>query len=97
MRHAVSPLVQSIINSETARPNRQFADSRLRSLPHGIEPWGVCRATHDGCSEDRPSCADCLRRLGLAVTGTPAALVAADEVYGADPRLRADLERREVG
>src|SRR5215469_4006974 len=29
--------------------------------------------------------------------GTPAAWVTADEVYGADPGLRADLERRQVG
>jgi SRSO17 transposase len=29
--------------------------------------------------------------------GTPAAWVTADEVYGADPGLRADLERREIG
>jgi SRSO17 transposase len=29
--------------------------------------------------------------------GVPARWVAADEVYGADPRLRADLEKRQVG
>ena len=29
--------------------------------------------------------------------GTPAAWVTADEVYGADPGLRADLERRQMG
>jgi SRSO17 transposase len=29
--------------------------------------------------------------------GTPAAWVTGDEVYGADPGLRADLERRQIG
>ena len=29
--------------------------------------------------------------------GTPAAWVTGDEVYGADPGLRADLERRKIG
>ena len=29
--------------------------------------------------------------------GTPAAWVTGDEVYGADPGLRADLERRRIG
>ena len=29
--------------------------------------------------------------------GTPAGWVAGDEVYGADPGLRADLERRQIG
>ena len=29
--------------------------------------------------------------------GIPARWVAADEVYGADPRLRADLQARQVG
>jgi SRSO17 transposase len=29
--------------------------------------------------------------------GTPAAWVTGDEVYGGDPGLRADLERRQIG
>jgi len=38
------------------------------------------------------------RMLGRALdAGTPAAWVTGDEVYGADPGLRADLERRRVG
>jgi SRSO17 transposase len=36
--------------------------------------------------------------IGRALeAGTPAAWVTGDEVYGADPHLRADLERRRVG
>jgi SRSO17 transposase len=30
-------------------------------------------------------------------TGVPAGWVAGDEVYGADPRLRAELEARQIG
>jgi len=38
------------------------------------------------------------RMIGRALdAGTPAAWVTGDEVYGADPHLRADLERRRVG
>ena len=36
--------------------------------------------------------------IGRALdAGTPAAWVTGDEVYGADPGLRADLERRQIG
>ncbi len=38
------------------------------------------------------------RMIGRALeAGTPAAWVTGDEVYGADPGLRADLERRQIG
>jgi SRSO17 transposase len=38
------------------------------------------------------------RMIGRALdAGTPAAWVTGDEVYGADPGLRADLERRRIG
>jgi SRSO17 transposase len=38
------------------------------------------------------------RMIGRALdAGTPAAWVTGDEVYGADPGLRADLERRQTG
>jgi len=44
---------------------------------------------------ERAGCERC-RAPGPAA-GTPAAWVTGDEVYGADPGLRADLERRRIG
>ena len=68
---------------------RSWADDHDRCAAAGIppRPAGFCDQTHTGCHTDRPR--GC--REG------PAAWVAGDEVYGADPHLRAVIRGHGLG
>ena len=77
----------ALIDRELYLP-RSWAADPARCAAAGI-PDGTAFAT-------KPRLAR--RMLGRALdAGTPAAWVTGDEVYGADPGLRADLERRRIG
>jgi SRSO17 transposase len=83
----VAPAGHALIDRELYLP-RSWADDPGRCQAAGIPP-GTVFAT-------KPA----LARRMLARTldaGAPAAWVAGDEVYGADPGLRADLEDRRTG
>jgi len=82
-----SPAGHALIDRELYLPASWTADP-ARCAAAGI-PGGTSFAT-------KPALAR--RMIARALdAGTPAAWVTADEVYGADPGLRADLERRQVG
>jgi SRSO17 transposase len=82
-----SPAGHALIDRALYLPRSWTADP-ARCAAAGI-PAGTVFAT-------KPALAR--RMLGRALdAGTPAAWVTADEVYGADPGLRADLERRRTG
>jgi SRSO17 transposase len=77
----------ALIDRDLYVPNSWIADP-ARCAAAGI-PAGTAFAT-------KPALAR--RMISRALdAGTPAAWVTADEVYGADPGLRADLERRQLG
>jgi SRSO17 transposase len=82
-----SPAGHALIDRELYLPRSWTADP-ARCAAAGI-PATTVFAT-------KPALAR--RMLGRALdAGTPAAWVTGDEVYGADPGLRADLERRRTG
>jgi SRSO17 transposase len=82
-----APAGHALIDRELYLPRSWTADP-ARCAAAGI-PDGTAFAT-------KPALAR--RMLGRALdAGTPAAWVTGDEVYGADPGLRADLERRRIG
>jgi SRSO17 transposase len=82
-----SPAGHALIDRELYLPASWTADP-ARCAAAGI-PGGTSFAT-------KPKLAR--RMIARALdAGTPAAWVTADEVYGADPGLRAGLERRQVG
>ena len=82
-----APAGHALIDRELYLP-RSWTDDPARCAAAGI-PAGTAFAT-------KPALAR--RMIGRALdAGTPAAWVTADEVYGADPGLRADLERRQTG
>jgi SRSO17 transposase len=77
----------ALIDRELYLPRSRTCD-KARCAAAGI-PEGTVFAT-------RPRLARAM--IGRALdAGTPAAWVTGDEVYGADPGLRADLERRQAG
>jgi SRSO17 transposase len=77
----------ALIDRELYLPKSRAADP-ARCAVAGI-PEGTVFAT-------KPKLAR--RMIGRALdAGAPAAWVTGDEVYGADPGLRADLERRQIG
>src|SRR5206468_113713 len=77
----------ALIDRELYLPGSWTADP-ARCAAAGV-PAGPVFATKPGLAR---------RMLGRALdAGTPAAWVTGGEVYGADPGLRADLERRRVG
>jgi len=77
----------ALIDRELYVPRSWTADA-ARCAAAGI-PAGTVFAT-------KPKLAR--RMIARALdAGTPAAWATADEVYGADPGLRADLERRQIG
>jgi SRSO17 transposase len=82
-----SPADHTLIDRELYLP-RSWTSDPARRAGTGI-PEGTVFAT-------KPKLAPAT--IGRAVdAGTPAAWVTGDEVYGADPGLRADLERRRIG
>jgi SRSO17 transposase len=82
-----TPAGHALIDRELYLPRSWTADA-ARCAAAGI-PEGTVFAT-------KPKLAR--RMIGRALdAGTPAAWVTGDEVYGADPGLRADLERRQIG
>jgi SRSO17 transposase len=82
-----SPAGHALIDRELYLPRSWTADP-ARCAAAGI-PEGTAFAT-------KPKLAR--RMIARALdAGTPAAWVTGDEVYGADPGLRADLERRRTG
>jgi SRSO17 transposase len=82
-----SPAGHALIDRELYLPRSWTADP-ARCAAAGI-PEKTVFAT-------KPALAR--RMLGRALdAGVPAAWITADEVYGADPGLRADLERRQTG
>lgn len=82
-----SPAGHALIDRELYLPRSWTADP-ARCAAAGI-PAGTAFATKPGLAR---------RMLGRALdAGTPATWVTGDEVYGADPGLRADLERRQIG
>jgi SRSO17 transposase len=82
-----APAGHALIDRELYLPKSWTADPARRRAA-GI-PEGTVFAT-------KPALAR--QMLGRALdAGTPAGWVAADEVYGADPGLRADLEHRQIG
>jgi SRSO17 transposase len=82
-----APAGHALIDRELYLPRSWTADP-ARCAAAGI-PAGTAFAT-------KPKLAR--RMIGRALdAGTPAAWVTGDEVYGADPGLRADLERRRIG
>ena len=82
-----SPAGHALIDRELYLPRSWTADP-ARCAAAGI-PQDTVFAT-------KPTLAR--RMIGRALeAGCPAAWVTGDEVYGADPGLRADLERRQVG
>jgi len=77
----------ALIDRELYLP-RSWTTDKARCAAAGI-PEGTVFAT-------KPALARSM--IGRALdAGTPAAWVTGDEVYGADPGLRADLERRRIG
>jgi SRSO17 transposase len=77
----------ALIDRELYLPRSSTGDP-ARCAAAGI-PEGTAFATKPGLARTM---------IGRALdAGTPAAWVTADEVYGADPGLRADLERRQIG
>ncbi len=82
-----APAGHALIDRELYLPRSWTADP-ARCAAAGI-PEGTAFAT-------KPKLAR--RMIARALdAGTPAAWVTGDEVYGADPGLRADLERRQLG
>jgi SRSO17 transposase len=82
-----SPAGHALIDRELYLP-RSWTDDPARCAAAGI-PAGTVFATKPGLAR---------RMLGRALdAGIPAAWVTGDEVYGADPGLRADLERHRTG
>jgi len=82
-----APAGHALIDRELYLPRSWTADP-ARCAAAGI-PGKTAFATKPGLAR---------RMIGRALdAGTPAAWVTGDEVYGADPHLRADLERRQVG
>jgi SRSO17 transposase len=82
-----APAGHALIDRELYLPRSWTADA-ARCAAAGI-PEGTVFAT-------KPKLAR--RMIGRALdAGTPAAWVTGDEVYGADPGLRTDLERRQTG
>jgi SRSO17 transposase len=82
-----SPAGHALIDRELYLPRSWIADP-ARCAAAGI-PAGTAFATKPGLAR---------RMISRALdAGTPASWVTGDEVYGADPHLRADLERRQVG
>jgi SRSO17 transposase len=82
-----SPAGHALIDRELYLPRSWTADP-ARCAAAGI-PAGTAFATKPGLAR---------RMISRALdAGTPAAWVTGDEVYGADPGLRADLERRQTG
>jgi SRSO17 transposase len=79
-----APAGHALIDRELYLPRSWTADP-ARCAAAGI-PGTTAFATKPGLAR---------RMIGRALdAGTPAAWVTGDEVYGADPHLRADLERR---
>jgi SRSO17 transposase len=82
-----SPAGHALIDRELYLPRSWTADP-ARCAAAGI-PGKTAFATKPGLAR---------RMISRALdAGTPAAWVTGDEVYGADPDLRADLERRRTG
>jgi SRSO17 transposase len=82
-----SPAGHALIDRELYLP-RSWTGDRARCAAAGI-PETAGFVTKPGLAR---------RMIGRALdAGIPAAWVTGDEVYGADPGLRADLERRQVG
>jgi SRSO17 transposase len=82
-----APAGHALIDRELYLPRSWTADP-ARCAAAGI-PETTVFATKPGLAR---------RMLGRALdAGAPAAWVTGDEVYGADPGLRADLERRRIG
>jgi SRSO17 transposase len=82
-----APAGHALIDRELYLPRSWTADP-ARCAAAGI-PAGTAFATKPGLAR---------RMLGRALdAGVPAAWVTGDEVYGADPGLRGDLERRRIG
>jgi SRSO17 transposase len=82
-----SPAGHALIDRELYLPRSWTADP-ARCAAAGI-PETTAFATKPGLAR---------RMISRALdAGTPAAWVTGDEVYGADPGLRADLERRRIG
>jgi SRSO17 transposase len=82
-----APAGHALIDRELYLPRSWIADL-ARCAAAGILA-GTAFATKPGLAR---------RMIGRALdAGTPAAWVTGDEVYGADPGLRADLERRQIG
>jgi SRSO17 transposase len=82
-----SPAGHALIDRELYLPRSWTADP-ARCAAAGI-PATAAFATKPGLAR---------RMISRALdAGTPAAWVTGDEVYGADPGLRADLERRQIG
>jgi SRSO17 transposase len=82
-----SPAGHALIDRELYLP-RSWTDDPPRCAAAGI-PAGTVFATKPGLAR---------RMLGRALdAGIPAAWVTGDEVYGADPGLRTDLERHRTG
>jgi SRSO17 transposase len=82
-----APAGHALIDRELYLPRSWTADP-ARCAAAGI-PAGTVFATKPALARQMIS-----RALDA---GTPAAWVTGDEVYGADPGLRADLERRQIG
>jgi SRSO17 transposase len=82
-----APAGHALIDRELYLPGSWTGD-KARCAAAGI-PDGTAFATKPGLAR-----AMIARALDA---GTPAAWVTGDEVYGADPHLRADLERRRTG
>ncbi len=82
-----SPAGHALIDRELYLP-RSWTSDKARCAAAGI-PEGTAFAT-------KPKLARAMISRALDA-GTPAAWVTGDEVYGADPGLRADLERRRIG
>jgi SRSO17 transposase len=81
------PAGHALIDRELYLPRSRAAD-KARCVAAGI-PAGTAFATKPGLAR---------AMIGRALdAGTPAAWVTGDEVYGTDPHLRADLERRQTG
>jgi len=81
------PARHALIDRELYLP-RSWAADQARCAAAGI-PGKTAFATRPGLARRMPG-----RALDA---GAPAAWVTGDEVYGADPGLRADLERRRIG
>jgi SRSO17 transposase len=82
-----SPAGHALIDRELYLPRSWIADP-ARCTAAGI-PAGTVFATKPGLAR---------RMISRALdAGTPAAWATGDEVYGADPGLSADLERRQTG